>query len=65
MTSLGVNSTSILNGNATVGAFAVEIEHPVSIRNRFGPLSCFLNRLPQSISYCGNDLRPQPDPLNY
>jgi hypothetical protein len=28
-------------------------------------LSCFLNRLPQSISYCRNDLRPQPGPLSY
>jgi len=45
MTSLGVNSTSILNGNATVGAFDVEIEHPVSIRNRFGIALLFFEPL--------------------
>jgi len=65
MTSLGVNSTSILNGKRHLGAFDVEIEHPVSIRNRFGIALLFLNRLPQSISYCRNDLRPQPGPLSY
>ena len=45
MTSLGVNSTSILSGNATVGAFDLEIEHPVSIRNRFGIALLFFEPL--------------------